>query len=147
MYGVSDLLKMMLHLADLNAREVKAPYRRGRVTAAMLEEQEWDAFKAKLHRRKLLLSSNGGLFSDDEVEDLETSDLNEDDVDNLLALIVALEAKPSSTMTEIVRVLQRDKVLTLEFPASARMQAQRMLGRLRELNRAWCDERGRWSLI
>ncbi len=84
-------------------------------------------------------------------EAVEISDMDEDDVDGLLALIGALEeareARRALTMSEIVKALQRDKVLSLEFPAAARQQASAMLSRLRGLNRVWSDAQGRWSLL
>lgn len=131
------------------------------ITQADIEDQEWQAFKAKLNQRKRLfgameledeemvsLASGTGSSQEDGV-DVETMD--EDDVDTLLSLIGVMEdakeTKKSLTIAEIVRELQRSKVLSLEFPASARMQAQRMLGRLRKLNRVWVDPRGRWALL
>lgn len=164
---MSNLLEMMCFLADENAREVKVPYRRGRrrgrrgtdeapsssnlVTAAMLEDQEWNAFKASLDRRRRLLSGGSHVDLDSDIADSDIADMDEDDGGALLSLIAALEdareRRRALTMAEIVRVLQRERVLTLEFPAAARQQAQNMLGKLRGLNRVWCDPQGRWSLL
>lgn len=151
--GVAGILDMMLHIADENAREVKEQERArprsregGIVTAATLEKQEWEAFKARLVQRDKYL----GAGFDEAVVD-------EDDFDMLLALIGVLERvsegpdgdrrRGGLTLSEIVRELQNDKVLSREFPAAARTQAQRLLGMLRTLNRVWVDQQGRVMLV
>jgi len=146
--GVADILDMMLHIADVNAQEVKErertrpPERLAIVTAALLEKQEWAAFKAQIERRDKLLG---------------VGDIDEDDADLLLSLIGVLERARDRddgskrvavglTISEIVREMQNDKVLAREFPAAARTQAQRLLGMLREMNRVWVDQHGRFVL-
>ena len=143
---------MLLHIADENANAVREQERsRPRVhegsivTVATLEKQEWEAFKARLVQRDKYL----GAGFDDTVVD-------EDDFDMLLALIGVLERvaegpdgerrRVGLTLSEIVRELQNDRVLSREFPAAARTQAQRLLGMLRTLNRVWVDPQGRVRL-
>jgi len=144
--GLGGLIDTILHIADLNAKDVKVPYTRGRrerlTTAATLEDQEWDAFKARLERRKSLL-----LRGSADAERDDTTDLDEDDIDLLLAIVGILEKSSGFTSAEVVRELQRAKVLSLEFTAAARAQAQRMLNKLRELNRVLMDANGRWYLV
>jgi hypothetical protein len=73
---------------------------------------------------------------------------DEDDIDMLLSLAAVLEAaKTPLTISEIVRALQHNRVLALEFPATARAQTKRLLMKMRELNRAWQDTQGRWSKL
>ncbi len=157
---------MMLHLADLNAAEAKLSKIRGKqgvVTTAMLEEQEWDAFKAKLRKRSKLLaaktSTNTEARTDSHVQlvppEPVVEDIDEDDVDMLLSLIDTLERAAQSstsreqtmTLSEITRALQNNKVLSTEFTATAREQTKRLLRKLREMNRIWQDTHGRWALL
>lgn len=159
-------MDMMLHLADLNAAEAKLSKIRGKqgvVTTAMLEEQEWDAFKAKLRKRSKLLaaktSTNTEARTDSHVQlvppEPVVEDIDEDDVDMLLSLIDTLERAAQSstsreqtmTLSEITRALQNNKVLSTEFTATAREQTKRLLRKLREMNRIWQDTHGRWALL
>lgn len=144
---MSQLLDMLMHIADENSKTYKRPVQRASVvTAAMLEQRDWDAFKARIERRKKLLMPGARKDSDDEFVDMD-----EDDIDLLLAVVSVLERAKETrvmlTLSETMRELQRAKVVSLEFPASARAQTQRMLTRLRELNRAWSDSKGRWGLL
>ena len=119
------------------------------VTSATIETQEWDAFKAKLAARSRLLKAGVRLRA----LKTEDVDVDEDDVDMLLSMIDALEraqAAPTAsprTIHEIVRAMQRDKVLSLEFASAARAQARRLLVLLREMNRVYQDSQGRWALL
>jgi hypothetical protein len=153
--GVSDLLKMIVFLAEESSKEARLRAQsRGlnvkgtAVTLATIEQQEWDAFKAKLWRRQRLLRDSKA-----ERELGDEDDVDEDDVDMLLSMIDALERardaprKQSLTLSEIVRAMQADKVLSLEFQAQARAQASRLLQQLRVMNRVWADEQGRWALL
>lgn len=146
---VAQLLDMLIHIANQNAREAReAEQRAGIVTAADLEAQEWEAFKAKIQQQRRLLGLSGVRGASE-----DGIDVDEDDVDMLLSLIGGLErgapGHPTTglTVTEIVRVLQNDGVLSVEFPAAARSQAKRLLGKLREVNRVWQDAHGRWALL
>lgn len=134
------LLDMMLYIADENAKEFKQrdAAQTRIVTASMMEDLEWDAFKTRLNHQKELLRV--GENFDDVAE--------EDDIDMLLALAEVLEtAKVPLTISEIVRVLQHNRVLSLEFTSTARAQTKRLLLKMRELNRAWQDTQGRWSKL
>lgn len=163
---IQDLLDMTVHIADENAREVRLArlvrfHGRGLsetsvVSQALLEHQEWEAFKAKLERRSRLISGkvpvgvfvSGAAGLDGEPADFGTEDVDEDDVDMLLVVVDALERSHPHplTLTEVTRALQSNKVLSREFIAQARQQTQRLLDKLRALNRAWQDPQGRWGL-
>src|SRR3972149_10423283 len=63
--GVADILDMMLHIAEVNAQEVKErertrpPERLAIVTAALLEKQEWAGFKGQIEGRGKLPGVGG----------------------------------------------------------------------------------------
>lgn len=146
---------MLLYIADENAREVKVPYQRRReqprsmegsvLTEAFKEEQEWAAFKATVDRRKRLF----GELSNDAHDSL--MDMDEDDIDALIMLIGILDRARLSgkalTLAEVVRGLQRNKILTVEFTAAARARTQWMLEKLRVLKRVQVNTNGLWSLV
>ena len=150
---VSQLLDTMLMLADQNAQEIRERRWSHRapaadMTAALIEKQEWDAFRAKLQRRKALLLKS----QNDEADDALDVDVDEDDLDMLLTVVDVLDAAWHSkssglTVSDVVRALQRNKVLSVEFTASARAQTKRLLTKLRQMNRAWQDAQGRWALL
>lgn len=153
--GVSDIMSMMLYLADESAKSAKetARSRSHLVTTATIEKLEWDAFKAKLRRRAALLKVPKIVV---EGSDMAPSALavpvmdvtEEDDSGELLGLIGVLEAEPQGvTLSDIVRQLQRDGVLSREFTAAAREQTKRLLKTLRGMNRIWQDHHGRWALL
>lgn len=149
--GVGDLLKFLCYLADESSKEAKLRAQsRGQasreVTAATIERQEWNAFTANLRAKQRLVRGRA-------VEGVETVEIDDDETDMLLSLIDALErardapTKQSLTLSEIVRAMQADKVLSLEFQAAARAQANRLLTQLRVMNRVWVDAQGRWALL
>lgn len=153
--SVVGLLDMMMHIADENAAEVRQKERSRSmngtqvVTAADLEQQEWEAFKAKLSRRARLLKDGQVV---DTIANGSEIDVEEDDIDMLIALIAVLERARESrvkmlTVSEAVRGLQQAKVLSMEFAAPARAQTQRLLKKLREMNRVFEDQHGRWALL
>jgi hypothetical protein len=134
-----DLLKTLLWVADENAAEVRERERSrvgsAIVTAKEIEESEWQAMTAKLRRRQQLLG-----------EALESED--EDDGEALvLVMHVLTQSKHPLTAFEVMRHLQRARLLSLEFPAAARAQTTALLNRLRVANRVWQDTHGRWSLL
>ena len=149
---MSDLMDMMLHLADENAAEFKRRrwgLRECRrvMTLADVELQEWAAFKARLASRSRLLEKGTTAAT------FANVDIDEDDSDMLLSMLGALErAKDSAglsalTVSEIVRQMQQDRVLSMEFIAAARAQTVRLLSKLREMNRVYQDQHGRWALL
>lgn len=149
---IMGLLDMMLWIADDNSRAVKereaahAVQRRSTVTAALLEDIEWEGFKHRLHKQKQFLTSrkHGEVdeYSNDEDE------VEEDDLDILISLSAVLdEAKIPLTLSEIVRQLQHNGVLSSEFTATARAQTRRLLDKMRALNKIWQDTQGRWSRL
>lgn len=173
-------LNMMLWIADQNAAEVKyrdktrGPLRGNIVTTAMIEKQEWDAFRAKLaQRKKFLVAKSGGVGGsmiggrpgpvdvDILLEEGAALDVDEDDIDQLMALVNIFDEHYETqreragrggtglglTLAEVVKALQRAGVVSLEFTASAREQTKRLLRKLREMNRVWQDDSGRWSLL
>lgn len=159
---VSDTLSMMLHIADENAAEYRYRSKRrsgtsAAVTPAVIEKQEWEAFKAKLAKRSCLLerapAKTGGISGKGEDgEFVRDVDVDEDDVDMLLSMIDTLERAKASrtvarTISEISRALQADGVLAVEFTAAARAQTLRLLNKLREMNRVYQDPHGRWALL
>lgn len=132
-----DLLKTLLWVADQNATERREQERsrvaRGQLTPSQLEEHAWKGVQARAQRRLTLLGDalDG---ADDEGEALE------------LVVLALSRGKPLTTH-EVMRHLQRRKLLSLEFPAAARQQATTLLQRLRVANRVWQDSHGRWSLL
>ena len=143
---LASMLDMMLHIADTNAAEVRNKRRQtgNLVTSAFLEKLEWNAFKARLTRRSKLLRSGKVATLDG-----DSADCEEDDVDLLLGVVAVLERTKgeSRTLSEIARALQTDRVLSIEFPAGARAQTQRLLTKLRDMSRVYQDEYGRWALL
>ncbi len=159
---VHDVLDMMCHIADVNARERRNEERRRGalavrlVTEAVLENQEWDAFAAKVEKRnRLFIESNesdGTLPAAEHASALDATDTDEDDADMLLCLIDVLERArdrgfPPRTVSELARTMQSDRVLAVEFSGAARAQCQRLLDKLRDLNKVYQDQHGRWSLL
>ncbi len=144
---VSDLLRMICHIADENAREVKlAEQSRGRARAAMtnadMEARDWDAFVKRLEwRQRVVRGENFG--ETDQNSDADA--FNEEDLDMLVVLVGLFEGKPL-TLTEVVRGLQAKRVLTMEFAAAARAQANRLLVQLRDMGRLRRDSLNRWVL-
>ena len=137
---VSDLLRTLVWIADENAREVRERrWSRGAPNTEPEVDREWDAFVNRLEKRRSALR----LAGDPNADDL---DLDEDDLDNLATLVRVLGNR-TLTVSEVVLALQRERVLSIEFQASARAQAKRMLAVLRQVNRVWCDDYGRWSLL
>jgi hypothetical protein len=139
MVSVKPILEMLVHIADLNAADVKARHlsRTGAkaLTLAQQEELEWEAFRATLDRRRIQL---GG--TDD--------DIDEDEADALIALLAILDlSKTPLTIFEVMRSLQMSGVLSLEFAGPARAQALAMLGKLRVANRVFADQHGRWAVL
>lgn len=131
-----ELLKTLLWVADENAAERREQERSrvGRqIMPSQLEEQAWRATQARAQRRQTLLGDalDG---ADDEGEALE------------LAMLALARGKPLTTH-EVMRHLQRAKLLSVEFPAAARQQTITLLQRLRVANRVWQDPHGRWSLL
>ena len=134
-----DLLRTLLYVADQNEAEVKEKERSRAtsfvVTVRQLEEREWQAMAAKLRRRQQLLGA----------EAIESED---DDGDALEMVVTALaKSKQPLTTHEIMRHLQRARLLSVEFPAAAKAQTASLLARLRVANRVWQDPHGRWSLF
>jgi hypothetical protein len=141
-------LEILIHIADLNAAEIKykRQQRSSMVTAATIEQVEWEAFKAKVKQRARLLRAKQPTAKEDDVT--FGADVDEDDLDSILAIIGILErAKRPFTLTEVVSALQKQKVLSREFVAAARDQARRLLKKLRAMNKAYQDTQGRWSLL
>lgn len=135
-----DLLKMLLWVADYNAAELREKERSRSVravvvTAQQIEEQEWRGMTEKLRRRQQLLGAETLELEDDEGEALE--------------LVVAILSRSRQPLTahEVMRQLQRERLLSVEFPAAAKAQTTALLGRLRVANRVWQDPYGRWSLL
>lgn len=136
------LMDMMLYIADENARDARGreQARPRLVTAAMLENIEWQAFLAKIKNKHAYLRTGSSA-----VDEL---DVDEDDVEFLWALASVLDAaKTPMTLSEIVRALQHQRVLSLEFVAAARAQTKRLLAKMRALNRVWQDDQGRWAKL
>ena len=134
--SVTDLLQHLIYIADLNSDEVKARLlsRIGLTvpTVAEQENTEWETFRAKLDRRRKHIS-------EDELDD-------EDDADVLIVLLHILdESKTPLTIFELMRALQKAKVLSLEFPSTARAQTISMLVKLQNANRARLSTHGLWS--
>jgi hypothetical protein len=128
---------MLLHIADENAREYRQPLRLV-VTRALLEEREWASFTAQVRRGRLV-----GLGDVD-------VDIDEEDVGQLLAVVAVLDrardVNSKFTLAEVVRGLQQDRVLSVEFVAAARGQAQRLLSMLVGVGRVRQDKYGAYSL-
>lgn len=131
------VLETLLWVADENAADLreKERSRAGSLTAKQLEDREWQAMTAKLQRRRTLLGDELLEGEEDEGEALE------------LVMSVLAHAKHPLTVFELMRQLQRAKLLSLEFPAAARQQTAALLSRLRVANRVWQDSHGRWSLL
>jgi len=134
-----DLLKTLLWVADENAAEVrereKSRAQRSVVlTAQQIEEHEWRGMQQKLLRRQQLLGD--ALESDDDDGEALT-----------LVVTVLAQSKGPLTTFEVMRHLQRARLLSVEFPAAAKAQTTTLLGRLRVANRVWQDQNGRWSLF
>ena len=134
------LMEMLLWVADDNAATLREKERSRAtttraVTPAQLEAAEWKSLTAKLQRRQQLLGAEIVEDEDDEGEALE------------LVVTVLSQAKHPLTAFEVMRQLQRARLLSLEFPAAARQQTQALLSRLRVANRVWQDPHGRWSLL
>lgn len=131
------VLETLLWMADENAAAVreKERSRAGMAKVVHAEEREWKGMLARLQRRRTLLG-------DELVED-------EEDEGEALELVVGIlaHAKQPLTVFELMRHLQKQKLLSLEFPAAARQQTQALLSRLRVANRVWQDSHGRWSLL
>ena len=131
-----DLLKMLLWVADENAAE-RREQERSRATRQImplqLEEQEWRATQARAQRRQTLLG--------------DALDGADDEGDALELVVLALSKGKPLTTHEVMRHLQRAKLLSVEFPAAARQQTTTLLQRLRVANRVWQDPHGRWSLL
>lgn len=134
-----ELLKTLLWVADQNAAEVRENERSrgnrvGCLTAQQIEEHEWRGMQQKLLRRQRLLG-----------DALESED---DDGEALTQVVTVLaQGKGPLTTFEIMRHLQRARLLSVEFPAAAKAQTTTLLGRLRVANRVWQDQNGRWSLF
>jgi hypothetical protein len=134
-----ELLKTLLWVADQNAAEVRENERSrgnrvGCLTARQIEEHEWRGMQQKLSRRQRLLG-----------DALESED---DDGEALTQVVTALaQGKGPLTTFEVMRHLQRARLLSVEFPAAAKAQTTTLLGRLRVANRVWQDQNGRWSLF
>lgn len=166
---IMGILDMTLWIADQNAADVKyrdkvrGPLRGSVVTEAMIEKQEWNAFRAKLAQRKKFLVSKAKnvLNVDDVLAEGAALDVDEDDIDQLIQLANVFNEHYESqkargvvngtnvglTLAEIVRALQQANVLSVEFTAPAREQTKRLLQKLREMKRVWQDEQGRWALL
>lgn len=131
------VLETLLWMADENAAALreKERSRAGNLTAKQIEEREWHAMVAKLQRRRTLLGDELLEGEEDEGEALE------------LVVSILAGAKQPLTVFELMRQLQRAKLLSLEFPAAARQQTAALLTRLRVANRVWQDSHGRWSLL
>lgn len=129
---VVELLTMMIHIADDNARTVREARAPRLTLVETREEREWRSFKNRVQRANIL----GDL---DAVE--------EEDVDQLLAVSELLQGEDDgATVAEIVLALQARSVVSTEFAAAARGQTERYLGKLVDLNRVERDARGiyRW---
>lgn len=134
-----DLLKTLLWVADENAAEVRERERSRTgtaiVTAREIEENEWQAMTAKLRRRQQLLGDAALENEDDDGEALE------------LVVHALAQSKHPLTTHEVMRHLQRARLLSVEFPAAAKAQTTALLVRLRVANRVWQDPHGRWALL
>ena len=134
-----DLLKTLLWVADQNASEVREKERSRSVsvvvTARQIEENEWAGMTAKMRRRQQLLGEDALEVEDDEGEALE------------LVVDALTKTRQPLTTHEVMRHLQRARLLSVEFPAAAKAQTAALLARLRVANRVWQDQNGRWSLL
>lgn len=134
-----DLLRTLLWVADQNATEVREKERSRTVsvvvTARQIEEKEWAGMTAKLRRRQQLLGEEALESEDDDGEALE------------LVMEALTKSRHPLTAHEVMRHLQRARLLSVEFPAAAKAQTTALLARLRVANLVWQDPHGRWSLL
>ncbi len=152
-------MDMMLHLAAESSAAAKEAQRKTPLrakTEATIENAEWTAFKARLQEQRRFFRAPGvGQDGEGGDADEAVDAVDEDDMDTMLALIDVLDAArqrggaagQTLTLSEIVRALQRDRVLSLEFTAAARTQAQRLLTQLRALNKVYQSPLGGWALL
>lgn len=134
----TQLLDMLTYIADTNAADVRVSKD---VRAANRDEREWVKFKAKAEKvNRLLIDDQSGGFS-------VADQLEEDDAELLVAVVEYFESKNTpQTLAEVVRGLQREKILSIEFESAARTRAKWLLKKLQEMRKIQSDVDGRWSL-
>lgn len=133
---VHSILEMLVYIADENTSTRSVPQTpRGVLTRADIEAAQWRHVEARINRRRKVLG-------DDLVAD------EDDDGDALLLVVDCLAtSKQPLTTFELMRALQRSRLLSHEFPSAARAQCLGMLERLRVAGKVWQDTHGRWALV
>jgi hypothetical protein len=132
---VENVLDMLVHIADENVQSRRVSTQAKGLTAADIERMEWQSFEAKMKRRAEVLGAD--LLAE-----------CDDDGDSLMLVLLALSAhKGPMTTWEVMRDLQRQRLLSHAFPAAARAHTTVLLNKLRVANKVWQDTYGRWALL